>query len=129
MHHNYFLGNNFREYADKIFTSSISPQKPYYYVNLSRRVDFDINKNILVKEIWSPVDWENKFNLYKGSGLGLAHGINQVGAFRPRNYDEEFPNLFYVGASTTPGTGLPMVIISSKLVTERIVREYGSNLS
>ncbi len=174
MHHNYFLGNNFREYADKIFTSSVSPQKPYYYVNvsskswpesapeecenlfilcpvpdrrykadwndknqfadniisdLSRRIDFDVNTNILVKEIWSPVDWENKFNLYKGSGLGLAHGINQVGAFRPRNYDEEFPNLFYVGASTTPGTGLPMVIISSKLVTERIVREYGSNLS
>ena len=174
MHHNYFLGKNFREYADKIFTSSISPQKPYYYVNvsskswpesapegcenlfilcpvpdrrfkaewndkneladniisdLSRRVDFDIKENLLVKEIWSPVDWENKFNLYKGSGLGLAHGINQVGAFRPKNHDEEFPNLFYVGASTTPGTGLPMVIISSKLVTERIVEEYGSNLS
>ena len=174
MHHNYFLGKNFREYADKIFTSSVSPQKPYYYVNvsskswpesapdgcenlfilcpvpdrrfkaewsdkndladniisdLSRRVDFDIKENLLVKEIWSPLDWENKFNLYKGSGLGLAHGINQVGAFRPKNHDEEFPNLFYVGASTTPGTGLPMVIISSKLVTERIVKEYGSNLS
>lgn len=171
MHHNYFLGKNFREYAEKIFTSSDSPQKPYYYVNvsskswpetapegcenlfilcpvpdrrfkanwddknkladniikdLSARVHFDIEKYILVKEIWSPVDWEHKFNLYKGSGLGLAHGIRQVGAFRPKNQDEEFPNLFYVGASTTPGTGLPMVIISSKLVTERIVREYGS---
>ncbi len=34
MHHNYFLGNNFRGYADKIFTSSVSPQKPYYYVNV-----------------------------------------------------------------------------------------------
>jgi phytoene desaturase len=171
MHHNYFLGKNFREYAEKIFTSSDSPQKPYYYVNvsskswpetapegcenlfilcpvpdrrfkanwddknkladniikdLSARVHFDIEKYILVKEIWSPADWEQKFNLYKGSGLGLAHGIRQVGAFRPKNQDEEFPNLFYVGASTTPGTGLPMVIISSKLVTERIVKEYGS---
>ncbi len=174
MHHNYFLGQNFRGYADKIFTSTVSPQKPYYYVNvsskswaecspdgcenlfilcpvpdrrfknnwsdkneladniigdLSSRVNFDIEKNTLVKEIWTPVDWEEKFNLYKGSGLGLAHGINQVGAFRPKNHDEEFPNLYYVGASTTPGTGLPMVIISSKLVTERITEEYGSLIS
>lgn len=170
MHHNYFLGSNFRGYADKIFTSSISPQKPYYYVNvlsksvpesapdgcenlfilcpvpdrrykpdwndkeelanniiddLSKRTGFDINANTLVKEIYTPVDWEKMFNLYKGSGLGLAHGIMQVGAFRPKNKDEVFPNLYYVGASTTPGTGLPMVIISSKLVTERITEDYG----
>lgn len=167
-HHNYFLGNNFKGYANKIFTSSISPQKPYYYVNvlsksepqsapadsenifilcpvpdlrfkpdwsdseelaeniitdLSSRIDFDIKSNIKVMKIMNPIDWRDMFNLYKGSGLGLAHGINQVGAFRPRNKDEEFKNLYYVGASTTPGTGLPMVIISSKLVTERILND------
>ncbi len=171
MHHNYFLGNNFRGYADKIFTSSVSPQKPYYYVNvlsksepdsapkgcenifilcpvpdlrfksnwedkdelaeniiedLSARTGFDIKNNVLAKQIYTPEDWASMFNLYKGSGLGLAHGIGQVGAFRPKNKDEEFPNLYYVGASTTPGTGLPMVIISSKLVTERIREDYGT---
>ena len=35
LHHNYFLGSNFKDYANNIFTSSISPQKPYYYVNAS----------------------------------------------------------------------------------------------
>lgn len=165
MHHNYFLGNNFRGYADTIFTSSIIPQKPYYYVNvpsksfsdcapegcegiyilcpvpdmrfkkdwsdkntiaeniiedLSRRTNFNINENLIVKKVLAPDDWAKAFNLYKGSGLGLAHGINQVGAFRPANKDEEFNNLYYVGASTTPGTGLPMVIISSKLLMERL---------
>ncbi len=165
MHHNYFLGNNFKAYADKIFTSSISPQKPYYYVNalsksdptsapeghenlfilcpvpdlrfkkdwsdreelvqniiddLSARTGFDISENIVTKKVLDPQDWADMLNLYKGSGLGLAHDINQVGAFRPKNKDEHFNNLYYVGASTTPGTGLPMVIISSKLVTERI---------
>lgn len=168
MHHNYFLGKNFKDYADTIFTSTINPQKPYYYVNvlsksendvapegcenifilcpvpdlrykhnwddgeqlaksiiddLSKRIEFDIESNIITKSILTPIDWANKFNLYKGSGLGLAHDINQVGAFRPSNKDEEFSNLFYVGASTTPGTGLPMVIISSKLVTERILND------
>lgn len=167
-HHNYFLGSNFKGYADKIFTSSIVPQKPYYYVNvssksysecapegcenifilcpvpdmryksdwndkdqiadniisdLSKRVNYNLEKNILVKKVLSPDDWASMLNLYKGSGLGLAHGIMQVGAFRPKNKDEHFSNLYYVGASTTPGTGLPMVIISSKLVTERIVED------
>lgn len=170
IHHNYFLGNNFKGYADTIFTSSISPQKPYYYVNvlsksepscapegcenlfilcpvpdlrykkswddkeeladniiedLSKRVNFNIKENLLTKKILAPDDWAKTLNLYKGSGLGLAHDINQVGAFRPKNKDEQFSNLYYVGASTTPGTGLPMVIISSKLVTERIIEDYG----
>ncbi len=171
IHHNYFLGSNFRGYADTIFTSSISPQKPYYYVNalskseascapegcenlfilcpvpdlrykkswvdkeelakniiddLSSRIGYDISKNILTKKILAPDDWANMLNLYKGSGLGLAHDINQVGAFRPKNKDEKFSNLYYVGASTTPGTGLPMVIIGSKLVTERIENDFGT---
>ncbi len=174
MHHNYFLGKNFKGYADEIFTSTISPQKPYYYVNvlsksedsvapegceniyilcpvpdlrfkqdwsdknelaeniikdLSERTGFDINKNLITKKILAPDDWAGAFNLYKGSGLGLAHDMNQVGAFRPKNKDEHFSNLYYVGASTTPGTGLPMVIISSKLVTERIENERHTELS
>lgn len=170
-HHNYFLGSNFKGYADTIFTSSINPQKPYYYVNvlsksdetcapegheniyilcpvpdlryksdwsdkedladniisdLSKRVDFDIEGNTVTKRIMSPDDWAKTLNLYKGSGLGLAHDINQVGAFRPKNKDEHFSNLYYVGASTTPGTGLPMVIISSRLVTERIEEDHAT---
>lgn len=169
-HHNYFLGNNFREYARTIFTSRISPQQPYYYANVptqshpeyappgcesifilcpvpdlrfkkdwadresfagqliqdfSSRVGFDVEKNILVKKIWTPLEWQSAFNLYQGSGLGLCHGISQLGALRPANKDEVFKNLYYVGASTIPGTGLPMVIISSKLVTERIQHDFG----
>jgi phytoene desaturase len=93
--------------------------------NLSERTGFDFEANTITKKIMAPDDWARALNLYKGSGLGLAHGINQVGAFRPKNKDEEFNNLYYVGASTTPGTGLPMVIISSRLVTERIERDYG----
>ena len=55
-----------------------------------------------------------------GSGLGLSHNLMQIGAFRPSDKDEKFNNLFYVGASTVPGAGLPMAVISSKLAFERI---------
>ncbi len=164
-HHNYFLGTNFNQYADSIFKTSVSPKKPYYYVNvssksdpdcapegcenifilcpvpdlrhkpdwsdteeladtiiadLSSRIGFDLKANTLTKTIWNPIDWQEKFNLYRGSGLGLAHGLNQIGGFRPANKDEELNNLYYVGASTVPGTGLPIVVIGSRLVVERV---------
>jgi phytoene desaturase len=93
--------------------------------DMSDRLKYDIKGNLVSQTILDPIDWQNEFNLYRGSGLGLAHDLNQIGAFRPKNYDEEFDNVFYVGASTIPGTGLPMTIISSKLVTERILDKYG----
>ena len=88
--------------------------------DFSLKIGKDIKNNILVKIIYTPEDWQNNFNLYKGSGLGLSHNFFQVGYFRPKNYDENFKNVFYVGSSTVPGAGIPMAIISSKLAFERI---------
>ena len=89
-------------------------------LDFSERIHQDITKDIILKMVNTPVDWQDQFNLYKGAGLGLSHNMMQIGAFRPKNYDEQFSNTFYVGASTIPGAGLPMAVISSKLVTERI---------
>ena len=90
--------------------------------DFSNRIQRDISKEIIFKEIYTPKDWENQFNLYQGAGLGLSHDMMQIGALRPKNNDEEFKNTFYVGASTVPGAGLPMAVISSKLTVERILK-------
>lgn len=93
--------------------------------DLSERTGFNFREHTEVKVVLSPEQWEEMFGLYRGSGLGLAHDLNQVGGFRPKNKDEKFDNLYYVGASTIPGTGLPMTVISSRLVTERILKDHG----
>ena len=93
--------------------------------DLSERTGIDFKTRTEERMILAPPQWEKMFNLYRGSGLGLAHNLGQVGGFRPSNKDEIFGNLYYVGASTLPGTGLPMVVISSKLVTERINKDHG----
>jgi len=93
--------------------------------DISARTGYDLIGNLVSLTIMDPQDWEKTFNLYRGSGLGLAHDLNQIGGFRPKNFDEVFGNVFYVGASTVPGTGLPMTVISSRLVTERIRKKYG----
>lgn len=164
-HHNYYLGNNFAEYANNVEQQPDSLEKPYYYVNVvskhnpqcapegceslffvcpvpnllykpdwsdgdkivdsiiddfGKRIQQDIRPEIISRTVFTPVEWEKRFNLYMGSGLGLSHNLMQIGAFRPSNKDEKFNNLFYVGASTVPGAGLPMAVISSKLAFERI---------
>jgi len=164
-HHNYYLGDNYREYAEKVFKHPGVMEKPYYYVNVlsrsnpgcapegceslffvcpvpdlrfknnwddrdaivdgiiddfSGRIKKDIRPEIISRTVYTPVDWRDQFNLHRGSGLGLSHKMLQIGGFRPKNFDEEFLNVFYAGASTIPGTGLPMVIISSRLATERV---------
>ncbi|MBN1388574.1 MAG: phytoene desaturase [Bacteroidales bacterium] len=93
--------------------------------DLSRRTGYDLSDKIISKTILSPIDWRDTFNLHRGSGLGLGHNMMQMGYLRPSNRDEKFENLFYTGSSTLPGTGIPMAIISSKLVTERIEKQYG----
>ena len=93
--------------------------------DLSERTGFDFQAHTEVRVVLTPEHWEEMFGLYRGSGLGLAHDLNQVGGFRPKNKDEKFNNLYYVGASTVPGTGLPMTVISSRLVTERILNDHG----
>ncbi|KAI0195824.1 hypothetical protein EV127DRAFT_419863 [Xylaria flabelliformis] len=68
-----------------------------------------------------PFTWESKFNLDKGSILGLSHSFFNVLAFRPRTRANGFRNAYFVGASTHPGTGVPIVLAGSKITTEQIL--------
>lgn len=89
--------------------------------DFSERVGVDIMSKIVTRTVYTPQEWAGKFNLYEGSGLGLSHKMMQIGGFRPANFDEKFKNLFYVGASTIPGAGLPMAVISAELAARRIL--------
>ena len=75
---------------------------------------------VVFEEVYTPEDWRRRFGLYDGSAFGAAHTLFQVGPFRQKNFSEELEGLYYVGASTTPGTGMPMVVLSGRLVAERI---------
>jgi phytoene desaturase len=77
--------------------------------------------DILFEEAWTPEEWRRRYGLYDGSAFGAAHTLFQMGPFRARNYSREFDGLYYVGASTTPGTGMPMVVLGGRMTAERIV--------
>ncbi|KAG1165507.1 hypothetical protein G6F36_013317 [Rhizopus arrhizus] len=74
-----------------------------------------------------PRTWQAKFNLWKGSILGLSHHLFQVLWFRPSTKDASgrYDNLYFVGASTHPGTGVPIVLAGSKLTSDQVCRGFG----
>ncbi len=94
--------------------------------DFSNRIGTDIRPSIITRTVYTPLEWQEQFNLFRGAGLGLSHDFTQIGALRPSNFDEKFKNVFYVGASTAPGAGLPMAVISSKLAYQRVVKYANS---
>jgi phytoene desaturase len=88
-----------------------------------REEGLDLERHVVVERRFTPDDWASRFSLEHGSAFGLGHQLFQIGPFRPPNQDPTVRNLFFVGASTRPGTGLPMVMLSAELVVERMRRE------
>jgi phytoene desaturase len=86
----------------------------------------DLEDHLKLEIIHTPKIWKEKFNLAKGAAFGLSHSFWQVGYLRPRNRHAKYKNLYFAGASTHPGTGLPIVLLSARLTTERILKEMGT---
>ncbi len=83
----------------------------------------DLREHIKFEIVHTPITWKEKFNLAKGAAFGLSHNFWQVGFLRPQNRHAQYKNLYFAGASTHPGTGLPIVLLSAKLTTQRILKE------
>jgi phytoene desaturase len=82
----------------------------------------DIDDHIKFEISQTPEDWENICNITRGSVFGsLGHQIYQMGYLRPHNRHGRYHNLYFVGGSTHPGNGIPNILISARLVTERIL--------
>lgn len=80
----------------------------------------DIESHIVVERSYCIKDFIADYNAFKGSALGLAHTIGQTAIFRPNNVHKKIPNLFFVGAGTNPGIGMPICLISAELAYKRI---------
>ena len=83
----------------------------------------DLEEQIKFEVAYTPRAWQSLYNLQRGSAFGLSHNFLQVGYMRPHNRHARYGNLYFVGSSTHPGTGLPMVLLSAQLTTERILKE------
>ncbi|MCC2034179.1 phytoene desaturase family protein [Microbacterium allomyrinae] len=80
----------------------------------------DLARRVVVRRTVGPGDFADDLGAWRGNALGLAHTLRQSAVFRPRNESRKVRGLAYAGASTLPGIGLPMCLISAELVVKRL---------
>lgn len=83
----------------------------------------DLEAHIKFEVCYTPVSWHKHYNLVKGSTHGLSHTLTQLGYLRPHNQHSKYRNLYFVGASTHPGTGVPTALVSARLAAGRVIRD------
>lgn len=77
--------------------------------------------DIVTEELVDPTDWEAQ-GMERGTPFALAHTFAQTGPFRPSNVEKRVPGFFFAGSGTTPGVGVPMVLVSGRLAAERVTQ-------
>lgn len=80
----------------------------------------DLSKHIVSEHHIDPLHFQNDLNSYLGSAFSVEPTLMQSAFFRPHNLSEDIPNLYFVGAGTHPGAGLPGVMSSGKIVANMI---------
>jgi phytoene desaturase len=81
----------------------------------------DFEAHIKFEISFTPLSWRKRYNLMKGSTHGLCHNLMQLGYFRPDLQHPHYRNLYFTGASTRPGTGMPTAMVSGRQAAQRIM--------
>jgi phytoene desaturase len=90
---------------------------------LEKIVDPEIRRHIVWERDYRPTDWLKDVNAVHGTAFGsLSHGFFQSSYFRPHNKARDIERLYFVGQGTYPGVGTPMVLISARLLAERLMQ-------
>lgn len=95
-----------------------STQGPLYrdriFEYLEQRYVPNLRRDLVTSRIFTPFDFRDELNAHLGSAFSLEPILTQSAWFRTHNRDDRIPNLYFVGAGTHPGAGVPGVVGSAK---------------
>ena len=107
--------------ADIDWTTAAKPYRDLIMQFLEDNYLPDLQENIVAEHYIDPLHFQNTLNSHMGSAFSVEPVLTQSAWFRPHNRSDDFPNLYFVGAGTHPGAGLPGVLSSSKIAEDLIV--------
>lgn len=84
----------------------------------------DLRRRIVLRKTLGPADFAADYNSWRGGMLGPGHTLRQSAMFRAQNASRRVDGLYYAGATTAPGVGVPMCLISAELVLKRILGDH-----
>jgi phytoene desaturase len=109
-------GTNWQQAAKPYRNSIMNFLEERYLPNLS--------KHLVAEHMITPQHFHDTLNSYLGSAFSVEPILTQSAWFRPHNQSEEVPNLYFVGAGTHPGAGLPGVLSSARIAEKLICGGY-----
>jgi len=89
----------------------------------------DLQENIIAEHYIDPLHFKDVLNSRMGAAFSVQPTLTQSAWFRPHNKAEDFENIYFVGAGTHPGAGLPGVLSSSIIVENLIGEATPSNVA
>jgi phytoene desaturase len=84
----------------------------------------NVRESIIFKESFCKNDFVSEYNSYKGNAYGMANTLLQTAFLRPKLKSKKVKNLYFTGQLTVPGPGVPPALISGKLVSELINKQF-----
>ncbi len=104
------------------FTESFSEQYGEHVLQmLEKRGLNDLRSSLQVQATFTPVDLHQQTGAHRGAIYGISSNRAQQTFFRPGNRAQDIDNLWFVGGTTHPGGGTPIVALSGQLVAERLL--------
>jgi phytoene desaturase len=88
--------------------------------SIRERLGIDLEPHIEVEHTITPLEWRDNYNVAHGAVFSLQHTLDQLLIFRPKNRFDEFTNMYLVGGSTHPGSGLPTIFQSAQIAADLI---------
>ena len=111
--------------ADVDWTTAAKPYRDAIMQFLEDNYLPDLQANIVSEHMIDPLHFRDTLNSHMGAAFSIEPVLTQSAWFRPHNRSEDIDNLYFVGAGTHPGAGLPGVLSSSKIAEDLIVAAAG----
>jgi phytoene desaturase len=84
-----------------------------------------LRENLVTTRIFTPQDFRTELNAHVGSAFSLEPTLTQSAWFRVHNRDSKIGNLYFAGAGTHPGSGVPGVVASSVATAGLMLGDLG----
>lgn len=85
-----------------------------------------VKNNIVFKQSFCKNDFVEQYNSYKGNAYGMANTLFQTAFLRPKLKSKKVKNLYFTGQLTVPGPGVPPALISGKLVSDLVNKQFSA---
>jgi phytoene desaturase len=94
---------------------------------LEERYMPDLRKHIVTETRIDPLHFRDTLNSHLGSAFSVEPTLLQSAWFRPHNKSEDVKGLYFTGAGTHPGAGLPGVMSSGKIAARLVAQEMAAD--